>query len=61
MSKKFVYCTDEGLSQELGNQLELVSVQVINDKRTWIFENNNKLVFADADMSKLDFTNKLYI
>ena len=61
MSKKFVYCTDEGLSNKLDSQLELVSVQVINDKKTWIFENNNKVVFAEADMSKLDFTNKLYI
>jgi len=61
VSKKFVYCIDEELSQKLVNQLELVSLQVINDKKTWIFENNNKLVFADADISKLNFTNKLYI
>ena len=61
MSKKFVYCTDEKTSNKLINQLELVSIQSINDKKTWIFENNNKVVFAEVDVGKLDFTNKLYI
>jgi len=61
MSKKFVYCTDEEISKKLTNQLELISIQEINNTKTWIFENNNKIVFAEVDVGKLNFTNKLYI
>jgi hypothetical protein len=61
MSKKFVYCTDEKLANDLIKKMELVTTQTISNKKTWIFENNNKLTFSKEDMSKLDFTNKFFI
>ena len=63
MNKKFIYCTDEELADTLIKQmkLELVTTQIINDKKTWIFENNNKMTFDKMDMNKLNFTNKFYI
>jgi len=63
MNKKFIYCTDEELADNLIKQmkLELVTTQIINDKKTWIFENNNKMTFDEMDMNKLEFTNKFYI
>jgi len=59
--KKFIYCTDENLKNKLEEKLAFISKQTINGKDTWIFENSSKIVFSDIDMSKLRFTNKLYI
>ena len=59
--KKFIYCTDETLKNKLINKLELVMKKEINGNMTWIFENNNKMVFSDIDISKLKFTNKICI
>ena len=61
MNKKFIYCTDEKLANNLIKQMELISTQIINGKKTWIFENNNKLTFNKEDINKLNFTNKFYI
>ena len=61
MNKKFIYCTYEKLANNLMSQIELITTQIINDKKTWIFENNNKLTFSKEDINKLNFSNKFYI
>jgi len=59
--KKFIYCTDENLKNKLKNSLELILEKEIDGNLTWIFENNNKIVFSDIDINKLKFTNKFFI
>lgn len=61
MKEKFIYCTDEKIVNELINKLELINVQIINNKQTWIFENNNKINFNNEDLNKVKFTNKIFI
>ena len=62
MKEKFVYCTDEKISNELMNKLNLINIQKINNKQTWIFENNESILkFNNKELNSIKFTNKIFI
>ena len=63
MEFKFIYCIDEDIANKLMDKLELINTQEINGKKTWIFENDNKIFkFSNEfDVDKLEFSNKMFI
>lgn len=61
MNYKFIYCYDEEIKDQLSNKLELVNECIIDNKKTWIFENDNKMNFNNYDSNKIKLTNKFFI